>query len=240
MDQVPQIPVFVAAADDIPDGQSPRPGVPRAHGQVKIAAHHGNIHVLFVLRDSRPGKLAENAEQHSDPHGGFRPAAVGAGAATPQLLCENVYQMVKRPFRIVPAFPGNNSLGQIHQSDGIAPDAEFHIPPGQLRIEQPVQHLGDALMKGFLFQSVDFLPGENRLPERHIQSAVRPPVFPQDTLGGVGIPVISRGHIQHIPSLQWHCSRKCCPPFLPPARAPADAGQGQASSERPQTRQAFR
>ena len=47
-----------------------------------------------MLRDSRPGKLAENAEQHGNPHGGFRPAAVGAGAATPQLLRENVYQMV--------------------------------------------------------------------------------------------------------------------------------------------------
>ena len=143
----------------------------------------------------------------------------------PQLLCENVYQMVKRPFRIVPAFPGNNSLGQIHQSDGIAPDAEFHIPPGQLRIEQPVQHLGDALMKGFLFQAS--ISSREKTGSRKAHTARRPaPGFPAGHAGRCRRPgYFAWSHTAHSIT-QWHCSRKCCPPSFRPAPVPAIAAPG--------------
>ncbi len=66
------------------------------------------------------GQLAENAEQHGNSHGSFAQPLSRTRTAAPQLLCENVYQMVKRPFRVVPAFPGTIRWGRFTSRTDVA------------------------------------------------------------------------------------------------------------------------
>ena len=182
------------------------PGIPGADRRGKIPGNGTDIHISVTAASLQ---LPEHAEQHGDPHGDPCPAAGLPDLLSPEIGHQVSGQGLKAPVRIVPGFRQDDAVSQGLQPHGIAAHAEIHIPGRQPGPEQQVQDLRHAAVEGQRQQAVHILRRKHRRPEGQVQPSVRSPVLPQGPLGCKGVTTISRSYIQHVPSLQWRCSRKC-------------------------------
>ena len=188
--KLPQAAVFIAAADDFPNGQAPPLCVVRADGGGKVPGNYGNICGFIRVQ------LSEDSEQQGHAQGDGQPTGFIIGYIQ-QLLRQLPCHVAPGQTGIAPQLRRQGTVAQGNHRHGIAPDAHIHVPAGEPGPKQAVQNLRHPLAKGRGRQNPPLLRRIRRCVEGQVHSPVRAPAFPQGTLGRIGIPAVSCCDIQH-------------------------------------------
>ncbi len=202
-EQIPKSAVFVAAADNLPNGQTPLLCIPGADGCGEVSGNHADVH---LVSHSRLPELPKYPKPQGDPNGNSCPVAAGPIFFGHE-LCQATFQVTVVSLRIVPGFRQKRPAPQAFQLHRPAAHGKLHVHSSQLYREEKIEDLPNSLVKGLPQKGVQRFHRNERHPKGQKESAVPTAAFMQGSVASISVTILSCGYIQHVPSLQWHCSR---------------------------------